>query len=202
MTKECSVQGCNKKIHARGMCNMHATRLRRTGKIGPAEMLVRHYSEGTVCEVEDCENLVDYNSLCPKHWARLARHGDTGIVLRVWTDMSDYTEDQRADHKRNQETTKLNKRRAIKRNAFVDDIDRQALYNMYEGLCYLCWSPTNGDWHLEHIIPLSRGGLHCWENVAVSCQPCNQRKFTKTFAEFVYTEGGFSFYGSKGFTTN
>ncbi len=29
---------------------------------------------------------------------------------------------------------------------------------------------------IDHIIPRSRGGLTCWENVITSCAPCNTRK--------------------------
>lgn len=175
---------------------MHLTRLERTGEIGPPEMLIRRYPEGAMCEVEGCDNPIDYNGLCPKHWARLARHGNPNIVLRVWTDMSNYTEEEKASHRKNQETTKLNKRRAKQAGVFVDNIDRKILYDLYEGYCYLCWNHTNGDWHLEHIIPISRGGLHSWENVAVSCRSCNQEKFTHTFTEYVYIKGGFTFYES------
>ncbi|MCZ7663708.1 MAG: HNH endonuclease [Thermoleophilia bacterium] len=29
---------------------------------------------------------------------------------------------------------------------------------------------------LDHIVPRSRGGSTCWENVVTSCAPCNTRK--------------------------
>lgn len=29
---------------------------------------------------------------------------------------------------------------------------------------------------LEHVIPASAGGTHCWENLAASCRPCNQSR--------------------------
>lgn len=37
---------------------------------------------------------------------------------------------------------------------------------------------------LEHIIPLSRGGLHCWSNTSLSCRKCNLQKGSKTSTEF------------------
>lgn len=33
---------------------------------------------------------------------------------------------------------------------------------------------------VDHVIPLSRGGLDCWTNVASSCRACNQRKGART----------------------
>ena len=34
--KECSVGGCRRKIHAKGLCNMHYQRLRNNNKVGEA----------------------------------------------------------------------------------------------------------------------------------------------------------------------
>lgn len=33
---------------------------------------------------------------------------------------------------------------------------------------------------LDHVIPVSRGGKSCWENVVTACYPCNARKGNKT----------------------
>src|SRR6266849_8481712 len=37
---------------------------------------------------------------------------------------------------------------------------------------------------VEHIIPLTRGGMHISSNLAWSCKPCNSRKHNKTIAEW------------------
>lgn len=36
---------------------------------------------------------------------------------------------------------------------------------------------------LDHVIPRSRGGLHCWENVVAACRPCNVSKADRTLEE-------------------
>lgn len=41
--------------------------------------------------------------------------------------------------------------------------------------------------HLDHKVPLSRGGNHSIENIAISCDKCNLKKGTKTDAEFLST---------------
>lgn len=33
---------------------------------------------------------------------------------------------------------------------------------------------------VEHIVPLSRGGLHVWTNVVTACRSCNTRKGNRT----------------------
>jgi len=58
------------------------------------------------------------------------------------------------------------------------------LWLFQDGLCGYCTEPLT-IYHLEHKTPLSRGGLHAWENVCLSCQPCNSRKQTKTLDEFL-----------------
>lgn len=51
-------------------------------------------------------------------------------------------------------------------------------------LCFYC-DTFISDFHIEHKIPLSRGGLHSMENIVLSCPTCNLRKGTKTVEEFV-----------------
>ena len=51
--------------------------------------------------------------------------------------------------------------------------------------CYLCLQPILfGNDHLEHKIPLSRGGTNEYNNLAVACQKCNNKKHNKTEKEY------------------
>lgn len=51
--------------------------------------------------------------------------------------------------------------------------------------CYLCYNPIKfGKDHLEHKIPLSRGGMNKYNNLAIACQKCNCRKNNKTETEY------------------
>lgn len=36
---------------------------------------------------------------------------------------------------------------------------------------------------LDHIIPTSKGGKHCWENLITACLDCNQKKADKLLEE-------------------
>lgn len=44
--------------------------------------------------------------------------------------------------------------------------------------CHLCGKTHLEDHeiHLDHVIPLSKGGTHTADNVKVACAPCNLRK--------------------------
>ena len=68
--------------------------------------------------------------------------------------------------------------------AYVEDVDRQTVMNRDKWLCGICgcpvdrsiswpnlWSPS-----MDHIIPLSKGGKHCYENVQCSHMGCNISK--------------------------
>lgn len=51
--------------------------------------------------------------------------------------------------------------------------------------CYHCRRPTRaGNRHLDHVIPLSRGGADSVGNLCVSCGPCNMAKHNKLPEEF------------------
>lgn len=72
-------------------------------------------------------------------------------------------------------------RRAREHNAIVSDRpvtakvqkERKALF----GGCCFCGSQKKLT--LEHIVPLSKGGLHVEENLLGSCKPCNSSKHVK-----------------------
>ena len=73
---------------------------------------------------------------------------------------------------------------------FDESISLKALFNRDGGICQLCGRPT--DWSdikcghigrlyptLDHIIPLSKGGAHTWDNVQLAHMACNAGKCDK-----------------------
>jgi 5-methylcytosine-specific restriction endonuclease McrA len=40
-------------------------------------------------------------------------------------------------------------------------------------------------YHIDHILPLSRGGLHTIGNIQILCESCNLRKSNRTDEEFI-----------------
>jgi len=75
----------------------------------------------------------------------------------------------------------VRKRRARKRGAnHLETFSRREIWLRDDGICHLCKKPCNpSDWHLEHIVPLSRGGDHTRLNCAVSHPACNLSKGNK-----------------------
>jgi len=69
------------------------------------------------------------------------------------------------------------KRRAQEKDAFIEHIDRSIVWERDDGICGICHrAAESAKWQLDHIIPLSRGGLHCYANVRVSHRACNYWK--------------------------
>lgn len=57
---------------------------------------------------------------------------------------------------------------------------RATLMQWQNGLCPYCRADLNVvSRHLDHVIPLARGGKHCDANMQLTCKPCNLRKHAK-----------------------
>ena len=87
------------------------------------------------------------------------------------------------------------KDKRIPKEQIVDkDITLEALYRRDSGFCYICGRKC--DWNdkdglkvfgkyptIEHLIPVSRGGLHSWDNVRLACFDCNIKKSDEILPE-------------------
>ena len=63
-------------------------------------------------------------------------------------------------------------------------LNRQTLYNAYNGVCCYCGEHIKYDeYTIEHILPKSRGGLSSWDNIAPCHRHCNIKKGNKTLDE-------------------
>lgn len=62
-------------------------------------------------------------------------------------------------------------------NGPVEAIDRRAVWGRDEGCCALCGQFVPfGEMELDHIVPLSQGGTHTWNNVQAAHMRCNRSK--------------------------
>lgn len=74
---ECQVKNCHNPKLARGYCNMHYLRVKKTGDPGSAERLVREAYRGLSCNVKNCVDLAWGKELCKFHYQRLRETGTT-----------------------------------------------------------------------------------------------------------------------------
>jgi len=52
-------------------------------------------------------------------------------------------------------------------------LHRRAVFARDHHTCQYCGGPAEG---IDHVVPRSRGGEHCWENVVACCRSCNVGK--------------------------
>lgn len=107
--------------------------------------------------------------------------------------------------------TRHGKDKRIPKSQIVDkDITIHKLYRRDKGKCWICGKMCDwNDWkkspsgHIypgdsypcrDHVIPISRGGLHSWDNVRLACTKCNGDKSDRIYPympldnEFAYSE--------------
>lgn len=64
---------------------------------------------------------------------------------------------------------------------------REGLTRLQDGLCWYCGktlSQCHGTPHVEHQMPLSRGGADSFDNLVMSCARCNTDKGDRTLEEY------------------
>lgn len=62
---------------------------------------------------------------------------------------------------------------------------REAIFERDGKVCRYC-EATEGPFHIDHMMPLARGGSNRDENLCVACAPCNFAKAAKVGSEWNY----------------
>lgn len=64
-------------------------------------------------------------------------------------------------------------------------IVKEDIHNWYSKECGVCDNLIEGKFHIDHIVPLSRGGLHVVTNLQLAHPSCNTRKHNKLPSEML-----------------
>jgi hypothetical protein len=69
-------------------------------------------------------------------------------------------------------------RRARLADLYVETIDHTLVFARDKGICGICRSPVDPHtpWEVDHIRPISKGGLHAYSNVQLAHRSCNRSK--------------------------
>jgi 5-methylcytosine-specific restriction endonuclease McrA len=76
------------------------------------------------------------------------------------------------------------RRRSIQQSGYrltVKDWDE--IQKAHDHCCAYCHKPTENP-TIDHIVPLSRGGLHAYDNIAPACGKCNRSKGPRLLSEW------------------
>lgn len=77
-------------------------------------------------------------------------------------------------------------RRARMAGVETEYVTRRQIIERDGMTCYLCGRECRDEEiHLDHVIPLSRGGPHCAANLKVACALCNLSKGALTPSEYL-----------------
>lgn len=188
----CSVPGCGLVEHCKGYCRSHYVRLRKTGSAGESplgqQFKSTDYPDGTrVC------NTCGERKPLPKFYA--AKNCELGRRATCIKCCQSRGLARRSEVPEIYAATSA-RRRARKSAAVMDTNLSHAALRLRDGdLCYYCgvvmsfaagqlgvWVPTKAS--IEHLLPLSRGGSHSFENTVLACLQCNVRKHNKTPEEW------------------
>lgn len=193
--QSCTAPECMAYAHTKGLCVKHSMRMRRTGSIADPERVTRS------CEIEGCGRKHYARSMCKRHYLR-AREG---LELRLPGDIvnggklctrcllifpveSFGTSVRLAGGKNIYCSSCLSDlshiRRANKRANEYESVSRDVVLSRDMWICHLCDGeiPADAQWphplsaSMDHVIPLSKGGAHTYENIKSSHLTCNISK--------------------------
>lgn len=63
------------------------------------------------------------------------------------------------------------------------------LFKLQKGKCACCAQPLGDDYHMDHIMPLARGGSHDDRNIQLLRAICNHQKHAKDPIDFMRSRG-------------
>jgi 5-methylcytosine-specific restriction endonuclease McrA len=155
----CIAEGCDRPFRTMGMCNRCYMRDRRLRMPAPPK-------------IERTDAVKAYDRERNRAWC--ARNAERRKATRNrWRAA-------RPDDHRLQNREYFSRRRADgdKPVRYVDILKQHGM------VCHICGDAIahKSDLHFDHVIPLSRGGLHVTENIKPSHAACNIRKGARLLA--------------------
>jgi 5-methylcytosine-specific restriction endonuclease McrA len=70
------------------------------------------------------------------------------------------------------------RRRAREKRAYVEDVEPIVIWARDSGHCHICKEEVSFyKMQLDHVVPISRGGQHSYNNIKASHADCNRWKF-------------------------
>jgi 5-methylcytosine-specific restriction endonuclease McrA len=90
-------------------------------------------------------------------------------------------------HKRREHEAARRAKAAGKDGYTAADVER--LLALQKSRCVYCKRSIKTKFHVDHIMPLSKGGANDAKNIQLLCQPCNQTKHARHPVDFAQMRG-------------
>lgn len=55
--------------------------------------------------------------------------------------------------------------------------------------CFWCSCPLDGVYHIDHVVPVAKGGTNSLDNLVLACPTCNRNKSAKDPIEYANSIG-------------
>ena len=186
ITTQCSIEGCGKPHDAKGLCSAHVTNLRRHGTPTPRH---RGRAEQGFKICADCQVDLPVSEFysagaflqpcckqCAATRAKKYRESRIEIVRAQARRSAAKRSTQRRDASR--------KRRAALRSVRVEDVQSMTVFDRDAWICGICGTgiPRVTLWphpmsvSLDHVVAISNGGTHSYDNTQASHLACNMSK--------------------------
>lgn len=78
--RTCSVDGCEKPVKSKGLCNGHNERRRKGKPLHGALKPMGKAPDDRLCTVPGCDHPFLANGICRMHYERIRRHGDLHVL--------------------------------------------------------------------------------------------------------------------------
>jgi 5-methylcytosine-specific restriction endonuclease McrA len=99
---------------------------------------------------------------------------------RQWSQASWWLDYQTKPELRLYTRQKSKRRKALERGSVGIQVKGCQIAKRFAEFSHCCaYCGATGDLHIEHVIPISKGGTHVLSNVVPACQPCNYSKRAK-----------------------
>lgn len=152
---ECTTDGCDKKVNAKGLCKLCYDRKRRIEKADHIKQKKREWYENNQDKVLAARKR---NMTPEKRAADLER-------LKKWNE----------ENPERHRIRVRNRRMKISQVPYDGWKDKDIL-ERDNYTCQICFTPLGNDIHIDHIVALWAGGTHLSNNVRATHGRCNNRR--------------------------
>ena len=198
---ECEVSGCENEAAIRGLCDLHYGRLRKTGSTEttwPRQFRCQmcggdflqaapnslHCGDCKAARKRESDAAWYRKNRSEAKAASRKRYWESPEVHREWHRNYRRTiKDRRREYERewrraNPDRRKAaeQRRQAVKRGASAIPFSRdelEARLSMFGHKCWMCGAEAE---HVDHVKPVSKGGIHALCNLRPACAQCNLSK--------------------------